>query len=59
MDKGVREQISSQKLVEISNEIGNLVINNGLSYNQVKQVFEITLEALKNVPYCFGKSKME
>ena len=45
------EQISNQKLIQISNKIGDLVISSGLSYNQAKKVFDITLEALNDVPY--------
>lgn len=48
---GVKEQISNQKLIQISNKIGDLVISSGLSYNQAKKVFDITLEALNDVPY--------
>ena len=42
----MKEQISNQKLIQISNKIGDLVISSGLSYNQAKKVFDITLEAL-------------
>ena len=48
---GVKEQISNQKLIQISNKIGDLVISSGLSYNQAKKVFDINLEALNDVPY--------
>lgn len=33
------------------NTIGNLVVEKGLTYNQIKDVFDTTLECLKDFPY--------
>lgn len=36
---------------EMVNTIGNLVVENGLTYNQIKELFDIILERLKDIPY--------
>lgn len=36
---------------ELVNAIGNLVVENGLTYNQTKDVFDTALECLKDFPY--------
>lgn len=44
---------------ELVNTIGNLVVENGLTYNQIKDVFDFTLECLKDFPYQSGRSNKE
>lgn len=36
---------------ELVNTIGNLVVEKGLTYNQIKDVFDTALECLKDFPY--------
>lgn len=46
-----RRLLNETKKNELINTIGNLVIENGLTYNQIKDVFDSTLECLKDFPY--------
>lgn len=48
-----------KNIEQLANEIGSLVIKNGLSYNQTKKVFDYVLEQLKNVPYQSSGSSRE
>lgn len=43
--------LDETKKNELINTIGNLVIENELTYNQIKDVFDFTLECLKDFPY--------
>lgn len=43
--------LSETEKNELVNTIGNLVVEKGLTYNQIKEVFDITLERLKDFPY--------
>lgn len=43
--------LSETEKNELVNTIGNLVVENGLTYNQIKDVFDSTLECLKDFPY--------
>ena len=43
--------VSQQKMMDLANDIGALVIRSGLSYNQAEKIFQLVLERMKDVPY--------
>lgn len=59
MSENIKVAVSESTLIKIANEIGSLVIDNGLSYNQTETVFNFVLNGLKDVPYCSFKSNNE
>lgn len=46
-----KREITREDMEKIANKVGSLVIKNGLSYNQIKKLFDVILEGLKDVPY--------
>lgn len=53
------KKADAKVLSELTSKVGNLVVENGLSYNQAEQVFEKVLECLKDVPYQSLEPKSE
>lgn len=46
-----QKNLNEMEKNELVNTIGNLVVERGLTYNQIKDVFDVTLECLKDFPY--------
>jgi hypothetical protein len=53
----MREALTSAEKSRIVNDIGSLIINNGLSYNQASEIFSIVLERLRDVPFFTQKNQ--
>ena len=59
MNTNTTTHISENELSTVADAIGNLIIKNGLSYNQTANIFNLVLEKLKDVPYSLGTSRAE
>lgn len=51
--------VGEKELHTMVNEIGNLVIKKGFSYNQAEQLFNFILERMKAIPYQSDKCGKE